>query len=61
MVCTTMVYRCYANYKASPAECPCSRPDRSAGEASGQRRRLSDNRVLVELIEPGIEATRQKE
>ena len=26
-----------------------------------KRRRLSDNRVLVELIEQGIEATKQKE
>jgi len=30
-------------------------------ERLAKRRRLSDNRVLVELIEPGIEATRQKE
>jgi hypothetical protein len=30
-------------------------------ERLAKRRRLSDNRVLVELIEQGIEATKQKE
>ncbi len=30
-------------------------------ERIAKRRRLSDNRVLVELIEEGIEAQRQKE
>ncbi|HUK48508.1 MAG TPA: hypothetical protein VLW06_12985 [Terriglobales bacterium] len=30
-------------------------------DAIANRRRLSDNRVLVELIELGIEASRQKE
>ncbi len=30
-------------------------------EAMAKRRRLSDNRVLVELIEQGIEAEKQKE
>jgi hypothetical protein len=30
-------------------------------ESIANRRRLSDNRVLVELIELGIEASRQKE
>lgn len=30
-------------------------------EHIAKRRRLSDNRVLVELIEEGIEASRQKE
>ncbi len=30
-------------------------------EAIANRRRLSDNRVLVELIELGIEASKQKE
>jgi metal-responsive CopG/Arc/MetJ family transcriptional regulator len=30
-------------------------------DAIGKRRRLSDNRILVELIEQGIEARRQKE
>jgi hypothetical protein len=30
-------------------------------ERIAKRRRLSDNRVLVELIEEGIEARRQKE
>ena len=30
-------------------------------EALARQRDLSDNRVLVELIEPGIEAQRQKE
>jgi len=30
-------------------------------ESMAKRRRLSDNRVLVELIEQGLEAQRQKE
>jgi hypothetical protein len=30
-------------------------------DAMGKRRRMSDNRVLVELIEQGIEARRQEE
>lgn len=30
-------------------------------ERLAKRRRLSDNRILVELIEQGIEATKQKE
>lgn len=30
-------------------------------EAMAKRRRLSDNRVLVELIEQGLEAQKQKE
>ena len=30
-------------------------------ESMAKRRRLSDNRVLVELIEQGIEAQKQKE
>lgn len=30
-------------------------------DALARRRRLSDNRVLVELIEQGLEARRQKE
>ena len=30
-------------------------------ESMAKRRKLSDNRVLVELIEQGIEASRQKE
>lgn len=30
-------------------------------ESLARRRKLSDNRVLVELIEQGIEASRQKE
>jgi predicted transcriptional regulator len=38
-------------------------PDQVARQVQriAQRRRLSDNRVLVELIEEGIEARRQKE
>lgn len=38
-------------------------PDQLARQVEriAKRRRLSDNRVLVELIEEGIEASRQKE
>jgi len=38
-------------------------PDQIARQVQriAKRRRLSDNRVLVELIEEGIEARRQKE
>jgi len=38
-------------------------PDQVARQVEriAKRRRLSDNRVLVELIEEGIEARRQKE
>jgi predicted transcriptional regulator len=38
-------------------------PDQVARQVQriAKRRRLSDNRVLVELIEEGIEARRQKE
>ncbi len=38
-------------------------PDQVARQVQriAKRRRLSDNRVLVELIEEGIEAQRQKE
>ncbi|PYX01320.1 MAG: hypothetical protein DMG89_01900 [Acidobacteria bacterium] len=38
-------------------------PEPTAREVASiaRRRRLSDNRVLVELIEEGIEARRQKE
>jgi predicted transcriptional regulator len=38
-------------------------PDQIARQVEriAKRRRLSDNRVLVELIEEGIEARRQKE
>ena len=55
------IYRCYANHKASPAECHSSPQIAQQVERLAKRRRLSDNRVLVELIEQGIEATKQKE
>jgi len=62
LVCTTMVYT-----GAMPASKHVRRsvslPVQVARQVDrlAKRRRLSDNRVLVELIEEGIEAQKQKE
>ena len=62
MVCTTMV-----NAGAMPTTKQVRRsvtlPAQIAQQVErlAKRRRLSDNRVLVELIEQGIEATKRKE
>ncbi len=61
-LCTTMVYT-----GAMPATKQVRRsvtlPAQIAKQIDGmaRRRRLSDNRVLVELIEEGIESRKQKE
>jgi hypothetical protein len=62
MVCTTMVYT-GAMPTAKQVRRSVTLPAQIAQQVErlAKRRRLSDNRVLVELIEQGIEATKQKE
>ena len=62
MVCTTMVYT-GAMPTTKQVRRSVTLPAQIAQQVErlAKRRRLSDNRVLVELIEQGIEATKQKE
>jgi hypothetical protein len=62
MICTTMVYT-GAMPTAKQVRRSVTLPAQIAQQVErlAKRRRLSDNRVLVELIEQGIEATKQKE
>ena len=56
------VCRCYANPQSKSGAVSLFPPGSlQQVERLAKRRRLSDNRVLVELIEQGIEATKQKE
>jgi hypothetical protein len=66
-VCTTLVYD---NHMPSTKRAPAKQVRRSVTlpreiakqvEAISKHRRLSDNRVLVELIEQGIHAQQEKE
>jgi len=61
-VCTTMVYT-GAMSTTKQVRRSVSLPAQIAQQVDrlAKRRRLSDNRVLVELIEQGIEAAKQKE
>lgn len=62
MVCTTMVYT-GAMPTTKQVRRSVTLPAQIAQQVErlAKRRRLSDNRVLVELIEQGIEASKQKE
>ncbi len=66
-LCTKMVYRsCMAARNQTSARhvrrsVTLSREVAKRVSAMAKRRRLSDNRILVELIEEGIEASKQKE
>ena len=60
--CTTMVYT-GAMSPSKQVRRSVSLPSQVAKQVDSlaKRRRLSDNRILVELIEEGIEAQRKKE
>jgi hypothetical protein len=61
-VCTTMVYTGgMATTRQVRRSVTLPAPLAKQVERIANRRRLSDNRVLVELIELGIEASKQKE
>ena len=61
-LCTRMVYNgAMATPKQIRRSVTLPGPIAKQVESIANRRRLSDNRVLVELIELGIEASKQKE
>ena len=63
MVCTTTMVYTGAMPTTKQVRRSVTLPAQIAQQVErlAKRRRLSDNRVLVELIEQGIEATKQKE